>query len=483
MPQGAPSTPRSLTRSLALIVAIPLLVLASACRDPWIRVQNVGDSPANVTVTYLDKDGNTVAQDSRQVAPGAAVNFSQGRTSQLPDGYRGSALVESDQPIVALRRTDMKGSTADMVDGDTISTMTGGSQLYLPLVMSHGGPWNSWNTRFNLQNLSESATCVTLTYISSDTGDVEAVDPPSRAAAPRECADGGRPLAPLATMFRDSDTFGVRSGFQGAVRIETSTSKLAKPGSAPAISATVDTWNATFNLLTSYHALDGSEMGTTVLLPLVEREVGPQSSYNTYFQIQSTVGSLPVNVQLHIEGVDASGTRVSKDNTLTLNGAMKCVQVANDSTNCLAAGDVLPSGFTGWARLVSARPIGVVVERGSYYYDFGSYRGIANSQAGRFVALPAVKRNSWLRILAADGGAANVRVRYVAPQLDGGEQSVVVGVNGLTTILLANEAALPDGFDGSAILEADRPIVAVVAFDAGAGGGDRGLLYDGVTVR
>ena len=89
-----------------------------------------------------------------------------------------------------------------------------------------------------------------------------------------------------------------------------------------------------------------------------------------------------------------------------------------------------------------------------------------------------MKRNSWLRVLAP--GGANIQIRYVGPQIAGGEQRTSWSVNGLSTIFAGAEP-LPDSFDGSAIITSDRPIAVVAAYDAG-GGQDPIILYDGVGV-
>ena len=475
MRPGGRRTAVSPRRALALFPLSLILLLAVSCGGSWIRVQNISNVTACVTLTYYDENGAAVATDTRQLPPGGATNFPQSDNGNLRAGYRGSAMIDSDQPIVALRRTDRKGNTSSMLDGETLSVATKGGTLYLPLLMNQGGPFSAWNSRFNLQNLSDNAACVTITYVTPNTGAIAAVDPSSPQPG---CPDGGRPLAARATLIRESNAYGVSGGFAGAARIDAVVSKSAPAGSQPSISATVDVWSDNFNLLSSYHALNSSELGTSVLLPLIEREVGPQSSYSTYFQIESTTPSIDVPVQLHFEGTDGNGAPVSRDASVTVKGAKLCVQASDDASNCLS-GPGLPRGFSGWARLTSSTPIGVIVDRGSYFYDFGNYRGVPQGQAGTTIALPAVKRSSWLRVLAP--GGANVQVRYVGSQLAGGEQRSGWSVNGLSTIFVGGEP-LPDNFDGSAIITSDRPIAVVAAYDAG-GGQDPVILYDGVSAR
>ena len=466
---------------------LPFLLLASAiaalvltgCGGSWIRVQNVGSSPATVTLTYLDAEGRVVTTDTRVVAPYASTNFPQQDNANLPAGYSGSAVIESDQPIIALRRVDMQGRSAEMVDGGALAIGSGGTAVYLPLIMNQAGPWQTWNSRFNIQNLSDTVTaCVTITYISSATGTAVGFDPaePSEGQTDPACPSGGRPIAPRATLNRTTSAFRAPAGFSGAVRIDSTSNSRSVP--AASISATVENYNDSFNLLTSYRGLNRSEAGSTVLLPLIEREVGPDASFNTYFHMQAADTSRVVRVRLVIEGTDGAGAPVAKTSEFSFRGTKSCIQVANDGTNCLLPGDALPAGFSGWARIEASSAVSVVVERGSFFHGFGAYSGVSQSNAGRRIALPAVGYDSWVRIMTAGGGSTNVRARYISE--DGKQRSSTISVSGSTTVFLSNQ--VEPGFDGAAVLESDQPIIVVASYGVGGAGPDRGMLYDGIAL-
>jgi hypothetical protein len=83
-------------------------------------------------------------------------------------------------------------------------------------------------------------------------------------------------------------------------------------------------------------------------------------------------------------------------------------------------------------------------------------------------------------VLVADGGGANVRIRYLGLDLPGGEQSYNVFVNRETTIFPPAEWILPNGFAGTAILESDRPIVALANLSTDVFTGDTNLMYNGI---
>ena len=92
--------------------------------NSWIRVQNVGDRGATVDVTLYDGNGNRVAGDScpktnacAAVPPGAGWSFFQQGYDGLTPGYRGAAIVKSDQPFVALQARDAFKGGQFQIDG------------------------------------------------------------------------------------------------------------------------------------------------------------------------------------------------------------------------------------------------------------------------------------------------------------------------------------------------------------------------------
>ena len=473
--------------------------------NSWVRVQNIGAAPATVTVSYFDEGGRKLAQDQcpsgacPALGPGQGWTFFQQGNPALPIGYKGSALIESDQPIVALQAKDVRRGGAFMIDGNTTTIMAGSSSMYLPLLANRDGPQRDWNGRFAIQNLSDTITaCVTITYLSNYTDSEIHWDPykpgAKNAAKQSGCPNGGRPIAPRATLFRDPDTFGIPAGFTGSVRIDAHENAAKIPPAKQVLTATADTWNSIYNPFSSYRALDQGEMSTTVLLPLVDREVGPFNGFSTYFQIENKDPSKPAQVTVRFEGfdLDHGNAFVAKQNTLTVNGARLCFQNRDDFANCLAAGDRLPRNFVGTGRITSTQPVGVMVNRSTAFADtFTNYRGFRPQDGSTRVLLPVLNKNygpfqgktgwnSFFRVLVADGGVANVRIRYLGLDLPGGERSYTVTAFREFTVFQGQESILPNGFAGTAILESDRPIVALANLTTDVFTGDTDLLYNGI---
>jgi hypothetical protein len=171
-----------------------------------------------------------------------------------------------------------------------------------------------------------------------------------------------------------------------------------------------------------------------------------------------------------------------------------CFQDRDDAAaNCLKDGERLPSNFVGTARINSTEPLAVVVDRGTFLNEtFTNYRGIRPQDGANRVLLPVLNKNygpsgfaagwnSWFRVMVADGGSANVTVRYYGLDLPGGTVSYTRRVDREFTVFQFNEA-LPDGFAGTAIIEADRPIVALANLYTDVFAGDPDLLFNGISL-
>jgi hypothetical protein len=199
---------------------------------------------------------------------------------------------------------------------------------------------------------------------------------------------------------------------------------------------------------------------------------------------------------MRIDGYNLSegNQAVTKSNTFTVRGARLCSQDRDDAANCLAAGDRLPFNFVGTVRLSSSEPIGVIVDRATTMADtFTDYRGLRPQDGARRVLLPVLNKNygpvgpasgwnSWFRVMIADGGSANVTVRYYGLDLPGGSISYTVPVNREFTVFQYLEERLPPGFAGTAIVESDKPLVAIANLFTDVFRGDPDLLYNGISL-
>jgi len=495
-----PVKPRSL---LLLALAAVSLTLLSGCysfgrETTWLRIQNMSLAPASFTARFYALDGQLVAERTcpSNACPGlpafAGLTISSDDIPGLPAGFLGSAVVSSDQPLAVLQGHDVERDGRFQSAGDSMVAVPSSGSRYLPVVASKDGPGRDWNGRFLIQNLSDVVTpCVTLVYSSAASDSVVLYDPYDPARPPRRlpgCPNGGFPIPTGDSIYREIETMGVARPFTGSVQVLTHTNLQGVSPAYQVALVTAGIWNEHSMDFGAYRALTDPELGTTVLLPLIERQAGGE--WNTDFALQNKDPNQPATVTLTITGT-AGGATVTKQNTFTVRASKLCFQDV-PGADCLAAGDDLPAGFhSGRAVLTSNRPIGVVAARSSSRGDsYTDYRGIASQGANRGIFLPLVNKasfgpertgaNSWVRVQVANGGTANVTVSYFGPGLPGGVVTSRYTITGAANIVQANEAALPNGFIGSAVLTSDTPIAAIANVQTGAFAGDVDLMYTGV---
>jgi hypothetical protein len=289
----------------------------------------------------------------------------------------------------------------------------------------------------------------------------------------------------------------VADRYTGSVRIDLFRNAANQGPEKQFITVGADVWNTNVVSFGSYRGFDENDLGTEFVLPLVDRQVGPGNSYSTRFNLVNKDPTRPANVTLTYDGYDLGngGAFVSKTNTFTLQGSRLCFQEV-DAFDCLADGDNLPVNFVGTARLTSTQPVAVVVHRGTFLNEgFTDYRGIRPQDASNRVLLPVLNKNygpvedvgagwnSWFRVMVADGGTANVTVTYYGLDLPGGKQSYTVPVTREFTVFQFDEWMLPDGFAGTAIITADKPIAALANIYTDVFSGDPDMVYNGTPLR
>src|SRR5205823_8463860 len=231
------------------------------------------------------------------------------------------------------------------------------------------GPLTDWMGRFAIQNMSDSVTaCVLITYL-SNAADAEVAWEPFPLSAPATgpgavarlpgCPSGGLPLAARGTLFRDPDSMPLPNAFTGSVRVDLLKNGAGDGPERQFITASADTWNRLNSALGSYRGLDETELGTNIVLPLIDRQVGPSNSFSTHFQLVNKNPAQPATVTLRFDGYDLNQNLapVTRTSTFTVKSARLCIQDRDDFANCLSPGDRLPFNFVGTARLTSSQPL------------------------------------------------------------------------------------------------------------------------------
>jgi hypothetical protein len=147
---------------LLLALVLSLIVVGSVYAqgityNTGFQVQNLGTGTATITITYYNQDGTIAATQSDSIPAGGSKTYFGG-TMPVADGFNGSVVISSDQPVAAIANELGNGNAygASYAGFDAGST-----EVNLPLIMRNNGGFNTW---FNVQNAGTADANVTVTY-------------------------------------------------------------------------------------------------------------------------------------------------------------------------------------------------------------------------------------------------------------------------------------------------------------------------------
>lgn len=466
--------------------------------NSWIRIQNVGTRPAAVEIDFYDNNGRLAARDSCPRAlvcdalpAGFGRSFFQQTLAPLGADYRGSAYITADQPFTALLARDVLRADGEFqIAGDALRLGSGASRFVLPWVTNS----RDYASRIVVQNtLEDQASCVQVVYHQQGSTSPTRVDPATPSAL---CPNGGYYLAPHASWVRDEHTLPVAFGFEGSALVVAQPTATGVSAASAQLQVTVDTRARQDAGLASYRGVAEDEASRVVLLPLVDRNhTEGQSRFSTRFRIMSAQPSLPNEVTLLFSGVTDTGAQFEVEHTLLVFGNRTCDQRARGTDGCLPDGVILPDRFSGTVRMQSVEPVAVVAQRISDDGALADYRGFTSEEASTQVVLPVLNKNygpfggnrgwnSWFRVLTFDGSEANVYVVYYSKAFPNGLfPPGPTSVKGQQTFRQWQNRQLPDGWVGSGVIVADRPVVVVANLESDVFEGDPVMLYNGVSLE
>lgn len=206
---------------IALVLALMLgtTLAASAQSGTWvsgIMIQNQSATdPANVTVMFYWAEGTANAGDlafqfTDVIPAGEAKTYyipSNPLTAGLPADFVGSAVVSSDQPVVATVNTQLPTGAGGTVDSpNRVGTASGvldpSLTLYFTQVMK---AYYGWNSYLAVQNTTASEASVTIRYYSDADGNEVAAASETVAISPYS-----------SYIFRQEDNANLAVGFAGS---------------------------------------------------------------------------------------------------------------------------------------------------------------------------------------------------------------------------------------------------------------------------
>lgn len=475
--------------------------------NSWLRVQNVGDTPALVKVAHYGYDGEQVAAEicpsaaCRSVPAGSGWTFFTETNDDLPTQFYGSTKITGDQPFVAVAGRDFMFSKDDgwylLIGGDTYWLGASGSKVMLPFVEHVPEKYS----RIHVNNVStDTPACVKITYYREGEMQPSVSEP---VTAEDGCPEGGYYLDPNESMLRDAISLPVDLGFSGmgivsshvAVRDGFTVSVREQ-----AIAAAVDTVSVEKEAFASYRGLSANEAGRDIVLPVIEREAskadsGIESKWTSKFRIAPLNPTIPYTVSFRYNGSTEGGAEFEAEQEFLAEGALTCDQGSIGTEACLPDLLELPIGFSGTVRISSAESMAVIVQRSSSNGAYGDYRGFTSREASTQVVLPVVNKtlapwggndgwSSSVHVQPFDGGEATISFFYFSPELDANGLYRPMGrINGHQVFHQADDRFLPDDWVGSLVVVSTRPIVALASLESDAFKGDPVMMYNGVSLE
>jgi len=128
-----------------------------------VQIQNLGSAAAQVTLTFYDSvTGNSAGSTQANIAAGGSTTFFP--IPVVSNGFKGSAVVSSDQPVAAIMNLLGNGGTY----GGSATGLSAGSQsVGLPLILRGNSGIDTW---FNVQNAGSTDANITITYKPGSSG-------------------------------------------------------------------------------------------------------------------------------------------------------------------------------------------------------------------------------------------------------------------------------------------------------------------------
>jgi hypothetical protein len=158
---------------LALLLAGVALAQGGIPGSGWWsgdQVQNVGGSTANIVISAYTSGGSQVYQNTTTLGAGASTTFIPTNFTGMPDGFIGSAVVSSDQPIKAIVNVTNLSSGSFGVPGGKAAAQYQGTEstatsLYFPLAKNNRF---GKTTAFYIQNAGTAAATAQVTFRMDD---------------------------------------------------------------------------------------------------------------------------------------------------------------------------------------------------------------------------------------------------------------------------------------------------------------------------
>ena len=463
----------SLIVILALLLALVPAAYAGAPPGNWvsgIACQNLSDTDsANVTLYFYQEGSSSPAltyQDPNPIpANGSRNYYTPSSPPGVPEGFLGSVVVASNQPLACNVNTQTTGAGTSS-DPYRIGTSAGfadtqtSPNMYAPQVMKNFG--GSWSSYIAVQNTTTSDVAVTVSY-KDRLGNAVSADEAATIKAQSN------------KVFYQTDNTSLPNGFFGSALVS------ANDGTS-GLAVTVNFYNSGSSASTAQlHSYNGFSAGSDKLF--IPRIVRNYYGYNGGLSIQN-VGTSPTKVQIQFNFAG---------NTYTYNSPT----IAAQSALALYAPDVAAldpvDGLDVTRRFGSAvittdessdRIVAIINEdnRGGSGIPAeragqgSTYNATADGEQTNQVFFAQVTRKAsgifsgGFQVANTTNSAGTCDIAYTGASA-ANENNVTLPANGAIRRYAPNVSGLPNGFNASVSIDCTQPVVGIsnLAVEVGSG--------------
>lgn len=417
------------------------------------QIQNKENVTTTVKIDFYDTNGNIVATEADTIGPQASRIYYQMGDTNLPDGFRGSAVVSADKQIeVIVGEVRYPGSP--FMTAAHSGVTQGATSVVVPVVWKAYS--SGWNTRLTVQNTdSSNPTDVSITYynLAGSPVTTTTVSIPGNASR----------------LYDHGDMSQLGTKFEGYATISSS-----RP-----VATVIDEYQNQYGKLLSYNAVAESDAATTLYAPLVAKKYSAGWYSNMYI---SNRGDSPAQVTIRYKGYICNKTTPVTPYELTT------TKTVNSALPVYQAQEALPDNFRGTAVLESTQPIVARVHWAlSEGYAAGGYN--TATSGSNTVYLPTLYKNysaGWytgIHIMTTTDTPGTVQIKYTGKLRDGTYVAPVTKNYDIAKSLSVYQYSepLPDDWFGGAVVTASQPIVVEVEENPlpGVYNGDALIMYSG----
>ena len=445
----------------------------SAAFTTSITYQNVGTGTASVVFSFYPENNGTPITYPATLAPNAGGSLFVGNVNGLAAGFNGSAVLSSDQPVVA---TLVQISSDSAIKNRPLSNgfSSGAPEFLLATVLKN--QFNS-TTRFSVQNAHSTSVDLTLEFYNAS----------NPGGAPITVTHNNLPVGAAKYFDMGQITQITASSFNGSAVISAVESGTSTPANIVASALELSTNGVAAS------SFEGVSSGaSTVYMPsAICNAFGGQ---NTAYAIQNT-------------GTTTANATVTFSNGNTV-GPLSIAPGAKQSVQGCSGGNT--AGFSGSATITS--PGGELVVIGKVFGAGLSTAFVGATAGSEMLALPYVR---WSESQYASGARqrAFIAIQNVGGALNAGDVVLsyvnkdgnVVGTHTLGALSTGqklnsnaslasvasgfsqsdlDEFGFVNGFGGSVIIEAPAgsELVAVVRISSTDSGSLVGEDYNGIAI-